>query len=373
MGWPVNNEIGTYDRSKVNFVAAPNDDYVEAGKFYISGQKVTLKIVENGKYTGKDTTIAANGVATWFPVDQQIVQNKGGLVTVASTKEFGAQMACAIVMIKKWCDDNRPLVEKMIEAFGKAGDQIKSHNEALQFACQVNEIVFNDKEKTANDWYNGFVGIPMTDEDGNEVIIGGSRAFSLADAAYYTGVAGGTDKYKQVYNTFGAICVEAFPEVLSEYYPYEKAVDWSFLRAVWNKNKGTGQEGSVSKADFTQSKKGSVVGDASYSIEFNLGSAVIKPESYAVLDKILGQLNVADNTFVEIGGHTDNTGEPDKNMTLSEARAKSVRDYLASKDPDLLESKRVTSKGFGETSPLPGLDPSNGKNRRVEIKLYKAD
>lgn len=371
MGWPINHDLGTYDRSKINFVAAPNDDYVEAGKLYISGQKITLKLVENGKYTGKDTTLAVTGVSTWFPADQQVVQQKGGLVVLASTKDFGAQMACNLIVIKKWADDNRPIVEKMIEAFGRAGDQIKSHDEALKFACRVNEIVYNDKEKDADAWYNGFKSFTVTDDDGNEVSIGGSRVFSLADAAYYAGIAGGSDKYKQIYETFGAICVEAYPEVLSSYLPYEKAVDWSFLRAVWNKNKGTANEGKVSKIDFTQSQKGGVVGDAAYSIEFNLNSAEIKPESYAILDKIVGQLNIADNTFVEIAGHTDVSGNDADNLSLSERRARSVMEYIISKYPELLENKRVTSKGYGETQPLKEVDPSSSKNRRVEIKLFK--
>ncbi len=373
MGWPLNHDLGTYDRSKVNFIAAPNDDYIEAGKFYIMGQKVTLKIVENGKYTGKDTTMTVTGVASWFPVDQQLVQGKGGLVVAASTKEFGAQMGCAIVMIKKWADDNRPIVEKMIEAFGKGGDQIKSHDEALQFASQVSEVVFADKEKTAEDWYKAYKSFPLSDDDGNEVSIGGSRAFSLADAATYTGITGGTDKYKQIYNTFGNIDIEAYPEVLNKFPDYNSVTDWSFLRAVYSRNKSAGTEGAVSTVDFTQSRKGAIAGDANYSIEFNLGSAVIKPESYAVLDKILGQLSIANNTFVEIGGHTDNTGDPNANMTLSNARALAVKQYLITKDPDLGIAGKSSSKGYGETTPLPGLDPSNGKNRRVEIKLYKAE
>jgi len=372
MGWPLNYASGTYDRAKVNFVDAPNGDYIEAGKMYLTGAKVTLKIVENGKYTGKDTTMSVSGVASWFPVDQQLVQGKGGLMTVASTKDFGAQMACAIVMIKKWADDNRPLVEKMIEAFGKAGDQIKSHDESLKFASMVSEVVFADKEKSADDWYNAYKSFDLTDDDGNVVNIGGSRAFSLADAATYVGITGGSDKYKQIYTTFGSIDMEAYPERVSKVYDYAIVTDWSFLRAVYNRNKSAGTEGSISKVDFTSAQKGSVVGDASYSIQFNTGSAVIKPESYQVLDKIVGQLNVADNTFVEIGGHTDDVGDFAINLTLSEKRAQSVKDYLTAKDPDLNSSKRMNSKGYGETLPIPGSAPSDGRNRRVEIKLFKA-
>lgn len=371
MGWPLNHNLGTYDRTKVNFVAAPNDEYVEAGRMYISGEKVTLKIIENGKYTGRDTTMAVNGVSSWFPVDQQVVEQKGGLLNIASTKDFGAQMGCAIIMIDKWAQDNRALVEKMVEAFGRGGDQVKSHDQALRFGAEVNEILFADKEKNADAWYNAYKSFDMTDEDGNTVNIGGSRVFNIADAAAYTGVAGGSDTYKRIYNTFSAICVEAYPEVLPSYDEYSTVVDWSYLKAVYNKTKSQGLAGNVSKVDFKSSKKGDVIGDASYSIQFSLGSDQIKPESFATLEKVIGQLAAADGAFIEISGHTDISGDDAVNMELSRRRAASVLNYLVSKGEGGL-AERASSKGYGETSPLPGVSPSDAKNRRVEIKVFRS-
>ena len=101
---------------------------------------------------------------------------------------------------------------------------------------------------------------------------------------------------------------------------------------------------------------------------------MIKPESYPILDKIVSQLNIANNTFVEIAGHTDNTGNPDANQALSEARAQSVRSYLEMKDPVLSSAGKMTSKGYGETIPVADNTTAAGKakNRRVEIKLFKA-
>lgn len=368
MGWPVNHDLGTYDRQKVNFVAAPNDDYTEAGKMYISGQKVTLAMVENGKHLGKDTTLAVSGVSSWYPVDAQLAE-KGGLVTVASTADFASQMACGIIMIKKWADENEQIVANIIEAFGRGGDQIKSHDEALKFACQVSELVFADKERDADAWYNAYKSYNVTDDDGNEVTVGGSRAWSLADAAAYTGVDGSTDTYKKIYNMYGNVSKEAYPEVLSEFPDYNDAVDWKFLRLAYKKAKGAGTAGAVSKTDFGSANKGNVVGDASYSIQFKVNSAEILPESYSVLESIANQLTVASETFVEISGHTDASGNIATNQPLSEARAQSVKAWL-DKDSDL--KGRIKAKGFGSTKLLPGSSPTDPRNRRVEIKLYKA-
>lgn len=372
-GWDVNNDNTTYDRTKVNFIPAPNDDYMEASKAYVAGQQVKLALIENGHRTGKDTTVNISGVVTWFPGDLTAVQKKGGLVCIASTKDFAAQMGNAIIMIKKWAQDNRELVEKFCTMVGKGGDQVKSHDDALQFASKVSDAVYQDQIMKEDDWYKGYKSYDITDDDGNTVNIGGSRVFNLADAANYTGVDGTKDNYKAVYNTFGKICTEAYPEVIKTFPDYNEVTDWSFLKAAYSKNKGTA--GNVSKVDYSRASKGAIVGDVSFSIQFNTGSAVISPASFKLLDKVADQLTVASDLLVEVDGHTDNTGNPDANQTLSENRAKSVADYLKGKNEDFVS--RTSSSGFGSTRPLtPTEDQSSpsvrAKNRRVEIKLYRA-
>ena len=108
--WEVNNDLGTWDAHKVNCVDAPNGDYTKCGDMILAGAKVTLHIVENGKLTGRDTTIAITGFASWFPVDMSVVQGKGGFVTEASTKEFSSQMGCGLIFIKAWADANKIII-----------------------------------------------------------------------------------------------------------------------------------------------------------------------------------------------------------------------------------------------------------------------
>jgi outer membrane protein OmpA-like peptidoglycan-associated protein len=371
-GWPINYDLGTYDPTKVNFVSAPNDDYMEAAKFYASGQKVTLKLVKNGKITDTDTTLACTGVSTWFPGDYEAVKQKGGLVVAASTADYSAQMACALVCIKKWAKDNRKVVENLIEAIGRGGDQVKSHDLALRFGCKVAQMVFADDNITEDDYYKAYTSFDLTDDDGNTVKIGGSRVFNLADACNYVGITGGQDKYKTVYNTFGNICKESYPEILSDFIPYEEATDWSFLKAVYLKNKS--DIGTISKTDFNATDQvREVVGDANYAIEFEIGSAVIRPSSYPILNKIADQLTIADNLLVEIAGHTDNTGSPETNASLSKARAQSVANYIIARDPGSFSSRISSSrvKGWGPSKPIADNLTVEGrqKNRRVEIKL----
>jgi outer membrane protein OmpA-like peptidoglycan-associated protein len=112
----------------------------------------------------------------------------------------------------------------------------------------------------------------------------------------------------------------------------------------------------------------SEVSSKSYQIQFETGSAIIKPDSYKVLDEILASSVVAEGLKVGVYGHTDNVGNAQSNQKLSEDRAASVKSYLISKG---LAEARIESKGFGAGSPIADNATAAGKakNRRVQIVL----
>jgi len=71
-----------------------------------------------------------------------------------------------------------------------------------------------------------------------------------------------------------------------------------------------------------------------------------------------------------LGGHTDDVGEDDYNMQLSEERAESTRRYLVEKG---IDPSRLEVAAFGKTKPLEeGSDPdARRRNRRVEFTLVR--
>ena len=71
---------------------------------------------------------------------------------------------------------------------------------------------------------------------------------------------------------------------------------------------------------------------------------------------------------IQINGHTDNSGKPADNITLSEDRAKSVTSYLISKG---IGPARLSSKGWGDTQPIADNSTPEGRarNRRTELKI----
>lgn len=105
-------------------------------------------------------------------------------------------------------------------------------------------------------------------------------------------------------------------------------------------------------------------------ILFDLNSAVIKPESYAVVKDIAGVLKQFPAVKVKVVGHTSSDGDDNANMELSKKRAAAVKELLTKEFG--VEADRIETEGKGETQPVADNKTREGKaaNRRVEfIKL----
>ncbi len=103
-------------------------------------------------------------------------------------------------------------------------------------------------------------------------------------------------------------------------------------------------------------------------IFFDFDKSELKPESFIELDVLLDFLVNNPTVKIEIGGHTDDQGGDTYNLQLSEARAKSVYQYLIGRN---IDPERVTYRGYGETQPIQSNETEEGRaaNRRTEIKI----
>jgi len=99
---------------------------------------------------------------------------------------------------------------------------------------------------------------------------------------------------------------------------------------------------------------------------FDTAKYSLKPGAREKLAKVAGILLAYPGLNIEVGGYTDNVGGDAMNQTLSENRAGSVRDYLVQEG---VAANSVSSRGFGNTSPVASNDNSAGRqqNRRVEL------
>ena len=109
---------------------------------------------------------------------------------------------------------------------------------------------------------------------------------------------------------------------------------------------------------------------ALYGIQFDFNKADIKPESTESLTEIGKFLTSNPTVKIIITGHTDSVGDFEFNRSLSEKRASSVLDYLASKYQ--VSKDRLLSFGASFSSPIASNTTEEGKakNRRVEIVQF---
>ncbi|MDR1981046.1 MAG: OmpA family protein [Tannerellaceae bacterium] len=102
---------------------------------------------------------------------------------------------------------------------------------------------------------------------------------------------------------------------------------------------------------------------------FAANSNTLNDASKTALQNVSASLQHHADTHVRITGYTDNTGRVDYNQTLSEKRAQSVYDYLASQG---VTADRMTYEGKGVHDPIADNSTPEGRslNRRVEIVIY---
>ena len=102
-------------------------------------------------------------------------------------------------------------------------------------------------------------------------------------------------------------------------------------------------------------------------VYFDTGSDAIRPESTGTLTEIGRMLQQHNDLRLRIEGHTDNVGDAQANMELSDRRAQSVMQYLVNQHG--IAADRLEAVGMGEEAPVADNDTAEGRqnNRRVEL------
>ncbi len=104
-----------------------------------------------------------------------------------------------------------------------------------------------------------------------------------------------------------------------------------------------------------------------FPIQFKVNSAQILPESIPFLQSIAGLMQKDPSLRLLIEGHTDISGNYQRNMALSRERAFAVMNYLI--DRFGIDPMRLMPMGKGPTEPLSGHEPTDPKNRRVQFRV----
>jgi OOP family OmpA-OmpF porin len=363
-----NPDEKTYDPGCMNWVNA--SDYIDAAQKYVSNFCEERPVVSAGRKTGETKRICVNGVVTWTPGDVTVAQKRGGLVSVVSTREYSSQMPCVIIGIDKWMRDNRATVEGLVAAVLEGGNQVKASPEALRRGSEVSAQVYHEAGAGADYWEKYYLGTVEADRQGVKVDLGGSSVSNLADDLLTFGlVPGSSNLVATTYKVFGDIASRQYPDLLPTYPSAEQIIDTSYLQAV------AGRSGPQTAAEAPHFASAApverVVSRRSWHINFDTGKAAFSPGAEAELQQLMRDLLVASATVVEVHGHTDNVGDPTKNMQLSEERSFAVKQWLEQRSPVNFPEGRIRVFSHGQENPVAPNSTAEGRarNRRVDIVL----
>ena len=105
-------------------------------------------------------------------------------------------------------------------------------------------------------------------------------------------------------------------------------------------------------------------------LEFETGSATLKPTSAEQLKNIAEILKAYPKVALKIGGYTDNVGKPADNLALSQKRAANTKAELVKLGAD---AKRLEAEGYGDKYPVADNSTEEGrqKNRRIDLRVTK--
>ena len=103
-------------------------------------------------------------------------------------------------------------------------------------------------------------------------------------------------------------------------------------------------------------------------VEFESGSSILTPAGQQILNEMAAALNKVKGKNIKIIGHTDSSGDPKKNIILSQERAEAVKQYLISKQ---IPAGILSTQGLGSEKPVADNTTADGrkKNRRIEFEV----
>ena len=248
--------------------------------------------------------------------------------------------------------------------------------------------VIDKSPETVRDFVHGWLdGIEMIKNDPNgsyEVVaralkldtdtvsgmLSGLKLTPYADNAQFYGLTGGKAHYETLFDT--AFVIWRKKGLVTKSVDAKNWADARFLQALAANYPGQKVEEApvVAKAP---SEKDIPILRQQIQIQFTPGSDEIMPGSYLLLDKLGETMTSFGATVLRVEGNTDNTGSATSNLTLSERRALSVKNYIVKNFPNIPPT-RFQTIGRGQTNPVAENTTEAGRqqNRRTDIKVILA-
>ena len=207
----------------------------------------------------------------------------------------------------------------------------------------------------------------------NETVSGmlsGLKLTPYADNAQFYGLTGSKAHYETLFDT--AFVIWRKKGLVTKTVDAKGWADTRFLQAVASAYPGQKVEEAPVIARAPSEKDVPIL-HQQIQIQFTPGSHEIMPGSYLLLDKLGETMTSFGSTVLRIEGNTDATGSASGNLTLSERRAQSVKEYIVKNFPNIPPT-RFQTIGRGSANPIAENTTEAGRqqNRRTDIKVILA-
>ncbi|HEV8427313.1 MAG TPA: phosphate ABC transporter substrate-binding/OmpA family protein [Pyrinomonadaceae bacterium] len=208
------------------------------------------------------------------------------------------------------------------------------------------------------------------DTDTVSGMLSGLKLTPYADNAQFYGLTGPKAHYETLFDT--AFVIWRKKGLVSVAVDAKGWADTRFLQAVAANFPGQKVEEAPVVAKAPSDKDVPIL-HQQIQIQFTPGSDEIMPGSYLLLDKLGETMTSFGSTVLRVEGNTDSTGSATGNLTLSERRALSVKNYIVKNFPNIPPT-RFQTIGRGSSNPVAENTTEAGRqqNRRTDIKVILA-
>lgn len=315
------------------------------------------------KVIGVDSAITAaqyfkqgkvDAAVVWSPDDADCVKNVPGAHVLKSTREATHIIADGFFAKKSFVESHRQEIQSLYEGWMKGSAEINTNPAAKEEAIKILCAGLNIPEDFALKAINN---VRLTTHGDN------INFFGLNPN--YKGVTG-----EQLYNKMAKIynAINLAPDVVPN---WRQVYDASAIKEANLTGAGQAAEGGISfTKPVAELAKVEEFSSKTLRVTFAFGSSQLDENGKIIID--MGFADVARqfaNSRIRVVGHTDNIGSDQENQKLSEARARSVANYLINKYG--FDSNRFVIVGKGPYEPIAdnATEEGRAKNRRTEMQL----
>ena len=315
-------------------------DAIEAAKYYKEG-KVDAAVV-------------------WSPDDDDCINARPGSKSLMNTREAPNIIADIFIAKTAWVQTNPEVAKKIMKGFFVGAAEIHSSKEAKEEAARILDDGFG-KDFDYNFALNAIDKARQCTYQDNVNFFGLNTS--------YTGMTGKRlyERMTKVYRSINYVRGDVPTwEQLTEYsIPLIK----SLQSELGNDANQAPQEKTVYSKPTNQEYTKKAVTTKAVRVTFATGSAALDENAKTIVDLKFGDILLASANRIRIEGNTDNTGSRQTNITLSQARGNSCRQYLIEKYG--IDGNRIIVIGNGPDNPVADNDTPVGKakNRRVDFML----